>query len=352
MKLTLRQQKILEIIERNVGISISEIKAFLQLEITQVTLNRDLAKLVKNGYLEKRGKGRATHYKISANVQLFSTIDLDKYFEVEVDDRKGQNRFNPEIFEILSRSIVFSDDEKERLSSLQEIYVQNIENIPPTIYQKELERLTVDLSWKSSQIEGNTYTLLETEQLLLQKIEAPNRTKEEAIMLLNHKDALKYIVNDTKGLVNPLRVPVIEGIHSLLVKDLGVEKNIRSRLVGITGTTYSPPDNEHQIREYLQETCKLINSKDDNFEKAFLAVSLISYIQPFADGNKRTGRIVGNALLMAGGNCPLSYRSVSPLEYKKSILLFYEQNNLRYFKELFIKQYEFAVNQYFKNTTK
>ncbi|MEN8250484.1 MAG: Fic family protein [Bacteroidota bacterium] len=215
-----------------------------------------------------------------------------------------------------------------------------------------MERLTIDLSWKSSQIEGNTYSLLETEQLLVQKIEAENKSKEEAIMVLNHKEALQYIAYQPEQLANPLRISTIEDIHNILVKNLNVEKNIRSRLVRITGTTYSPPDNAFQITEYLQKMCDFVNSVDDVFVKAFISIALISYIQPFADGNKRTARIIGNTLLMGNNNCALSYRSIDPLEYKKAMLLFYEQNNLSLFKELFLNQYEFAVNNYFSASSR
>ena len=78
-----------------------------------------------------------------------------------------------------------------------------------------------------------------------------------------------------------------------------------------------------------------------------LAVLLISYIQPFEDGNKRTDRIVGNAILIKNGYCPLSYRSVTPGDYKKAMVLFYEQNNISAYKKLFVEQIEFAVKNYF-----
>ena len=94
--------------------------------------------------------------------------------------------------------------------------------------------------------------------------------------------------------------------------------------------------------------CILINSKDNGFEKALLAVALISYIQPFEDGNKRTGRMVSNALLIAEDVCPLSYCSVDSIDYKKAMLLFYEQNNLAAFKQIFIEQVEFSVKNYFQ----
>ena len=93
--------------------------------------------------------------------------------------------------------------------------------------------------------------------------------------------------------------------------------------------------------------CRLINGKKDVFEKALLALVLLSYIQAFADGNKRTARIISNALLIAEGYCPLSFRTVDSIEYKKSMLIFYEQNNISSFKQIFMEQYEFAVKNYF-----
>lgn len=117
--------------------------------------------------------------------------------------------------------------------------------------------------------------------------------------------------------------------------------------MGISGTNYKPLDNEFQIIEALKDTCDLVNKKKSIFEKAFLILILISYIQPFADGNKRTARIVSNAILMNNKYCPLSFRTVNSIDYKKAMLIFYEQNNITQFKEIFIDQFEFAVNTYF-----
>jgi Fic family protein len=346
MKLTYRQQKIIEILKNHPNVSISEIRDFLNEDISQPTLNRDLAKLVELSAIEKTGKARAIRYRLSTGFKLFEPIDLDEYFTKEIDFRNGKKQFNNEIFSVIEGSQLFTVEEEKYLVAIKDKYMKNIKDISVTIYQKELERLTIDLSWKSSQIEGNTYSLLETEQLLTNKIEATNKTKEEAIMLLNHKDALNYIAEEPQ-MVNAIRISIIEDIHSILIKDLGVDKNIRTRPVGVTGTTYTPPDNEFQIREYLQRMCDVVNAGKNGFEKALLTIAMISYIQPFGDGNKRTCRIMGNAFLMADNNCPLSYRSVNSLDYKKAMLVFYEQNNIQPFKELFIKQYEFAVKNYF-----
>ena len=139
----------------------------------------------------------------------------------------------------------------------------------------------------------------------------------------------------------------IEDIHIILMKELGVERNIRVRKVGITGTNYSPLDNEFQIKEALNQMCDLINNKPSVFEKSLLALLLLSYIQPFVDGNKRTARIVSNAILIENAYCPISFRTVDTIDYKKAMLIFYEQNNFQPMKEIFMVQFEFAVKTYF-----
>jgi Fic family protein len=213
-------------------------------------------------------------------------------------------------------------------------------------FNKEFERLAIDLSWKSSQIEGNTYSLLETERLLKEQETTSGKTKDEATMLLNHKEVLDFILNH-QDFVKPLTISRIEDLHSILIKELNVGRNIRKRRVGISGTNYKPLDNEFQIREALKAMCDLVNSKSNVFEKALLVLALISYIQPFEDGNKRTARIISNAILMNESYCPLSFRTVDSTDYKKSMLVFYEQNNIHPFKRIFMDQYAFAVQTYF-----
>ena len=165
-------------------------------------------------------------------------------------------------------------------------------------------------------------------------------------MLLNHKDAIDFIIQNPTY-VNPLTVSSIEDIHSILAKELDIARNLRNSRVGISGTNYKPLENEFQIKEALLEMCTIINARDNIFEKALLALVLISYIQPFADGNKRTARIISNAILLHNHYCPISFRTIDSIEYKKSMLVFYEQTNINSFKKIFIDQFEFAVNTYF-----
>lgn len=310
------------------------------------TIGRDLAKLVSDGVLSVTGRGKASRYSLSPAYELSQPVDLDIYFSREIDQRQIRDGYNFELIETLAAVPLFTEAEAQRLAAQQALFADNISKLSPAGYRKEMERLGVDLSWKSSQIEGNTYSLLETERLLLEKETAAGKSKEEAVMLLNHKEALDFIL-DNPDYLSELTVAKIETIHSILVKELEVDRNIRTRRVGITGTNYRPLDNEFQIREALEQSCSLVNGKESVFEKALLVLLLISYIQPFNDGNKRTARIVSNAVLIAEGYCPLSFRTVDSIDYKKAMLLFYEQNNLSAFKQIFIEQFLFAVKTYF-----
>ncbi|PKL15154.1 MAG: cell filamentation protein Fic [Spirochaetae bacterium HGW-Spirochaetae-5] len=342
-----REIAILNFLIANEGVSSKEIHEGIAESVSYATIKRILSKLTDENLISIKGKGKGTRYFISSVYELLQPIDIVKYYEKEIDEREIKTDFNYSLIsDILIKHNVFTLQEIDKLLKLQDKYTQNISQLSESEYKKELERLAIDLSWKSSQIEGNTYSLLETERLLKDKETASGKTKEEAIMLLNHKDAIDFII-DNPDYLSPISISKIEDIHALLVKELAIDRNLRKRRVGISGTNYRPLDNEFQISEALSAMCSLLNAKKDVFEKALLALVLISYIQPFMDGNKRTARIVSNAILMNNQYCPLSFRTVDSIDYKKAMLLFYEQNNISAFKDIFINQFEFAVKTYF-----
>jgi len=340
-------QNIVSFIRDNPSLSSKNIYDELNINAGYATLKRMLTQLIADGLIITSGKGRGTKYLVSPTYGLFRPVDINSYFAQEIDERKIKEGFNLTLLnEVLSQVSLFTKAENEFLMQLQKKYKSNTASLTDTEYSKELERLAIDLSWKSSQIEGNTYSLLETERLLKEKETAEGKSKDDATMLLNHKDALDFIIANS-GYASPLTVSGIEDIHSLLVNDLGIDRNIRKRKVGISGTNYVPLDNEFQIREALKAMCILVNKKENVFEKALLSLLLISYIQAFADGNKRTARIVSNAVLIDHQYCPISFRTINSIDYKKAMLLFYEQNNISVFKDIFINQFEFAVKTYF-----
>ena len=319
----------------------------LDLGVKDTQMKNLLSSCITDGFVRTEGKARATRYFITPKAHLLRTIDLDSYYAMSVEKRAMQTTYNFELIrEELPRVDIFTADERKFLIDREEAFRVRMKDMPRTIYLKEMERLGIDLSWKSSEIEGNTYTLLETETLLKDLQEAKGKKHEEAVMLLNHKSALKAILERPEWFER-ISIAKIEDIHAVLTEGLDVERNLRHASVGITGTKYRPLDVESQIREAIDDTCALVNGKEDPYEKALLTLVLLSYIQAFSDGNKRTARITSNAILIANGYCPLSFRSVDSIDYKKAMLIFYEQNNLYAFKKIFMDQFEFAVSEYF-----
>ena len=344
---TMLQEQVFELFWSHDKLSKTEILEALPSEVSDASVKRVLQQLIKDEKLLVAGAGRATRYQLSTKGRLLSTINLDTYYSRDIDERHIISNFNFELMTTLLPGVkLFTPEELEHLTTLQAEFHSNISQLSDASKHKEMTRLGIDLSWKSSQIEGNTYTLLETERLLLEQRTADGKTRDEATMLLNHKAALDFIVSEPDYLQN-LNIAHIEDIHSILVRDLQVDRNIRHRRVGITGTNYRPLDNEYQIREALDNMCRLVNETSCVFSKSLLVLVLLSYIQAFMDGNKRVARLASNAVLIAHGYCPISFRSVESLDYKKAMLIFYEQNNISAFKKIFMDQFEFAVKSYF-----
>jgi len=341
------EKELFDFIKNNPALSSREIFDRLEHSYSYPTLKRMLKKLLESNYITTNGKGKATKYLLSPAFELLEEINIGQYFSKEQDERIIKNSFNFSLIpEILASVRLFTKREEQELEMLHSMFKANVDGLSATAYGKEMERLAIDLSWKSSQIEGNTYSLLETERLLKDQETAQGKPKDDATMLLNHKEAINFITENPEYVV-PLTVRGIEDIHSMLIKNLNVDRNIRQRRVGVTGTNYKPLDNEHQIRESLESMCMLINAKKNVFEKSLLSLVLLSYIQAFNDGNKRTARIISNAILIAHQYCPISFRTVDSVEYKMAMLVFYEQNNISAFKRIFIDQFKFAVNTYF-----
>jgi hypothetical protein len=341
------EKAMLDYIHKHPNSSSREIHEGLGNIVAFATVKRTINVLLEKNLVASTGRGKSTRYALSKAFDILVPIDIETYFEKEIDEREIKEAFNFNLIkETLNNVLIFTEEEIEKLSTLQNQFSDNIAKLSVTEFNKEFERLAIDLSWKSSQIEGNTYSLLETERLLKEKETAAGKTKDEAVMLLNHKEALDFILTNP-DYISPLAVSRIEDIHSLLIDGLGIDRNIRNRRVGISGTNYKPLDNEFQIKEALEDLCLLINSRESIFDKSILALVLLSYIQPFSDGNKRTARIISNAILFNNKYCPISFRTVDSIDYKKAMLVFYEQNNISAFKKIFIEQFEFAVKTYF-----
>lgn len=326
--------------------SLSELADELGAGFSKTTVHRLVSSLTKDGKVVSSGAGRSAKYEVTNLGRLFNPRVPEEYFRKEQDDRQALTSFNFDLFDTLRSHDLFSQEEMRTLVERQREFKEHWKGLSPVLRQKEMERLAIDLSWKSSQIEGNTYTLLQTESLFKEGKRAKGKIKEEAAMLLNHQAALDYVLSHP-DYFGELKVESILEIHRFLTKGLGIPNKIRSGRVGITGTNYKPLSDARQIQKALQDVCDLINFKQNILEKALITLLLIAYIQSFEDGNKRTARILCNALLLANKYCPISFRTVDPDDYRYATLLFFEQNSLPSFKKMFIEQFEFSTANYF-----
>lgn len=348
-QLNRRQEYILKNIGADTEYALSDIVLLFQNEENKpstATLRRDISELCDLGFLTQKGKLKSTKYKLTIWGVINAPINPHEYCAIETDKRKSNTQYNFSLFNEFPNEI-FSKKEVENLNITTKNFKNKSQGISKIIQQKELERFVIELSWKSSKIEGNTYTLLDTELLLKEGIEAKGHTKDEAVMILNHKKAFKYILSAKEKWQKP-NVRQIEDIHKLLVSGLNVSFGLRSKPVGVIGSKYIPLSVSSQIQEALTDLCSIINKLQNPYDKALLALVGISYIQPFEDGNKRTARLFTNAILLAYDCAPLSYRNVDEINYRESILVFYEKNSIVPMRDIFTDQYIFACENYLK----
>lgn len=311
---------------------------------SKATLARDLAELVEQKYIQVVGFGPRTLYQAIATHPLLMPLDLNAYFSETNESKRQSVNFDSRIFTQFRN--IFSSSEIKRLNTNSRLLDQTINKLDSTVVERELERFLIEFSWKSSQIEGNTYSLLETETLIKQHIEAVGKTKEEAAMILNHKDAFKMIWQN-RSEFKTIQTSLITQLHQILTQKLGIHPGLRQHVIGITGSYYHPPDNQWQLQEYLDQLIELVNNLTFPLEKALAILSLLAKLQVFADGNKRTARMLANAVLLSYDIFPISYRSIDINEYKQALIVFYETDNLFHLKRLFLEQHIYAQTNYF-----
>ena len=342
-----RQQTLMEVMLTIDGFaSFAAISSQLSDTYAERTLKRDLSELVRDGYLLVSGGGRSTEYQVTLTGRLFLPIEADQYAGIEPDRRVGvRDKYQLTIWQHWPQSL-FSGEEIATLQQATNKYADRSTGQSADVHHRELERFVIEMSWKSARIEGNTYTLLDTELLLKEGISSQTNTKEETQMILNHKQAFDFVLQNERAFVTDLSGGLIETIHQKLMQELLRDQGIRTGVVGITGSNYQPLDNQHQLKEALQSLVDTIQKIEDPFSKALTALVGISYIQPFTDGNKRTARLLANGILLAHDCAPLSYRDVDERTYRASLLVFYERLSVMPMKQLFSNQYYFSSEHY------
>ncbi|MEZ5306693.1 MAG: Fic family protein [Pyrinomonadaceae bacterium] len=244
------------------------------------------------------------------------------------------------------QSNYLTPEEREKLKQVGQVEAE----VRPagTYARKILDRLLIDLSWNSSRLEGNTYSLLETKRLIELGEAAEGKDIVEAQMILNHKSAIEYIVDIVEE--DQITSHQICSIHALLSENLlgdsSASGRLRSVVVGIGGSSYLPLENPHLIRECLDLFVEKVNQIDDPFEQSLFSLVHLSYLQAFEDVNKRTARLVANIPLLKKNLKPLSFVEVDSRIYVNALLGIYEKNDTSLLRDLFIWAYNRSSQKY------
>jgi len=281
------------------------------------SIQRALERLTDAGLITRTGPSNNPTYSIDYLNLLSATIP-EKILE---DEQRPESSFNHELFEWLLKTSA-ADLEQSPVGF-------ELESRDKKISAKELEFLTVELSWKSSALEGNTYTLLDTQILLTEGVKAKGKTEFETQMVLNHKNAVAFIVSNPELFSRDIQFATVEELHRIIGDNLGIPSGVRKRLVKISASNYTPLANPQQLRERADDAIQIINSCSDPYMKSLMALCLIPYLQTFEDGNKRTGRMLANAILISTIGRGFSLRKVSAKELALAYLAFYEFNSMK-----------------------
>lgn len=336
------QSLILYVVSRHSPIGISEVSKRIGGNISRPTLSRYFKELKDSRLVSTTGFARAITYSIARNGIRAYDFDLDVY--ESSDTATATTIFNHNLFD--SYEQIFTDDEIGKLTEATTKYREWKEKTPPEYQALAYERCAIEFSWKSSKIEGNTYSLLETEALIKNKIEAKGKPHDDATMILNQKNVFDLIIS---GVFHDLfSVQILTDIHKMLVDGLGIPYDLRIAQVGITGTSYIPLQLQSQIREALEKLLGLTKKITDPFQSALILLAGVAYIQPFADGNKRASRHMANAFLLKNNMSPVAWRTVNEVEYKKCVIAFYELGNIRPLALLWLENYIETTEVFFK----
>lgn len=286
------------------------------------SVQRSLLRLVGDGLLVRGGARNKPFYSVNHAELLLADID-QKYLE---DETRPATKFNFSLLDWLQRA---AKNRELRLLGRRLLGTVDIASSPKSITPKELEYLTVELSWKSSSLEGNTYTLIDTQLLLMEGVKAKHKTDFETQMILNHKNAIAFIVGHREYFKDDIAFKTVEELHRIITFNLGITPGIRKRLARITASNYVPVANPHQLKELMNETLGVINAVTDPALRALLALAAVPYVQSFEDGNKRLGRMLANAILIHSVGRGFSLRTVEAKELALAYLAFYEFNSLK-----------------------
>ena len=333
--------------------------------IARRTAQRLIAKLIESGQVTAIGEGRARRYfgmgELSGNSALVTKADsfppfiplsadsqdILAYIDQSPTARKpvGYQRdfletYRPNETWYLSASLRRQLHKMGRTTAVDE---------PAGTYSRAiLNRLLIDLSWASSHLEGNTYSRLDTRELIEHGNAARGKAAIETQMILNHKTAIELLVENIDSA--EFNRYTLMNLHSALAENLlpnpADEGRIRQHAVDIGKSVYRPLSTPQQIEDTLEVLLRKANQIEDPFEQSFFMMVHLPYLQPFADINKRTSRLAANLPLFRANLCPLTFLDVPEQAYSRATLGVYEMTRVELLRDLYVWAYERSTQEY------
>ncbi len=346
----------------------ADIAERLRGRVTEKTVQRRLADLVAQGLVMRTGEPR--RYAYSAPVPEVSSASLDQFRTASIDDvvplsdaahailahlrLPGEQRtpvgYRRDFLDayVPNETPYLPEAIRKHLNAIGMIPDEPGETFGNTVLADIHQRLLIDLSWASSRLEGNTYSLLDTQRLLELDEMAEGKDAVEATMILNHRDAIRFLIENRTRLA--IDRHTLLNLHATLSRDLmpdpADEGRLRRKLVQIGQSVYVPPSFPQVIEEVFRQIVEKARAIDDPIEQSFFLLVHLPYLQPFTDVNKRTSRLAANIPLMKAGIAPLSFLDVPERLYIRGVLGVYELTAIDLLRDVFVWTYERSCAHY------
>lgn len=350
------------------GVGVDLLSTLVSSVMSRRTLQRRVTEMTQSERIIRTGRGRAVRYRTYGSSENRRDIPLrvaDVHGEIsyvpisdegqDVLDRvrrplhqRDYVAYNRTFLAAYHPNETFYLSESLR-ADLFRIGRSHLLDRPAGTYARSiLPRLLIDLSWASSRLEGNTYSLLDTQKLIEHGQAALGKDRREANMILNHKSAIEFVVRMADRI--DCDAATILHLHALLSKKLLADTancgRLRQMSVDISGTTYLPLDVPQQVAELFHEVLSKAQAIDDPFEQSFFLMVHLPYLQPFVDVNKRVSRLAANIPLITNNLCPLSFINVPERAYVEGLLGVYELNRIELLRDVFVWAYTMSCRRY------
>ena len=352
------------------GVGAEGIRAGLPFSLPPRTLQRRLSHLEEDGRIRVSGSGKGTRY-FPATPAAGGEIAKPVPPVATGDPTTDRDWLSPEAITIRHRVTLppskrrpvgydpsfltsYQPNTSHYLPSatrnrLAEIGQVGLTDLPAGTYLRQiLDRLLIDLAWNSSRLEGNTYSLLETQRLLELGESADGKASQEAQMILNHKAAIEMLSEQAEEI--GFNRYTVCNLHALLsdnlLSDPAACGRLRSRPVGISGTVFHPLEVPQQIEENFLLILNKASAIKDPFEAAFFVMVQLPYLQAFEDVNKRVSRLAANIPMIRHNFCPLSFVDVEADDYVSALIGVYELNRIEYMRDVFVWAYTRSAQRY------